>query len=658
MAGAEYAFTGKTTVNLLNLDMLGMKGYKDSTVSGGLFAVSFDKDEGFSATVSSAGYDVSAMRFADAAKSISYYEKAASIKQAANAKGLTDNAAKALMALQSTTSNRDLDSKNKQMYADILSGKTKVEANHDFGNEKEDGNTPTAKTVDNGDGTKTVFLAGGMNDWQHIAVVLSHESERDGLKGTDEQQRQETQRAVITHTLMASQIQSDYGSYSVNASLRNETNVLRTGGAAALANYADANYDSSSDYWKVRVEKGKILADWDGTQDVTLPDRTVIKADKDNGKVSAGKLSEMLFGSTAMQEQLETQFNKAGAVWDGKKNGWTTYKGDGQIISNRPQDYFAVDLTSIVDNSQSFNGKFQGWIEGGMKGTPLADMGGLPDGTFGIANRSRLLDFEAGFIGNMDGSPVDKVNNLRGSLGYSDTVMKLAYLGADKYAEQFNRMHTAFVDHIGNTILPSGVNGVDGGDAIAVYDATPVTVDAQGRTVHAGGDININVPYPDWDFGENITTPFGGRTATANTLDLTPRILGNAGRLTYESGFTFGGKFFTTGLFGGPSHALINDNFASATLSNTKYFDPGTIVGTINHINADNNHLHQELMSDPQRTDAQWFENLFNKTPGNGTQFYRSDLRSAADPNTILRRKYYNIDTIWNNLWKPAKPVN
>ncbi len=81
----EYAISGHTTVNLINTSMFGLKT-KDlktgtlSTMHKGLFAVTFDSEEGVSSTISSAGFDMNLGNIATAMNGLHDITKITSTK--------------------------------------------------------------------------------------------------------------------------------------------------------------------------------------------------------------------------------------------------------------------------------------------------------------------------------------------------------------------------------------------------------------------------------------------------------------------------------------------------------------------------------------------------------------------------------------------------
>ncbi|MDC7124043.1 MAG: M23 family metallopeptidase [Spirochaetales bacterium] len=96
-------------------------------------------------------------------------------------------------------------------------------------------------------------------------VVLQHEASRDGIIGTESEQKAETFLAVKAHTEMALRMaNSGYGVDFINS----DSNLLAdvknyVNGEDAFSNYVDSSYDSSADYWKL-MDNGDLVEDGDG----------------------------------------------------------------------------------------------------------------------------------------------------------------------------------------------------------------------------------------------------------------------------------------------------------------------------------------------------------------------------------------------------------
>jgi hypothetical protein len=93
-----------------------------------------------------------------------------------------------------------------------------------------------------------------MGDLNANAIILQHESYRDGYKTSDNEA--ETIAAVLGHTAMALRMLQDGEDITRNGMLGNDLIAyLGAGGdMAAFARYVLENYDSSGDFWKLTKE--------------------------------------------------------------------------------------------------------------------------------------------------------------------------------------------------------------------------------------------------------------------------------------------------------------------------------------------------------------------------------------------------------------------
>ncbi|WP_020614693.1 hypothetical protein [Sediminispirochaeta bajacaliforniensis] len=115
----------------------------------------------------------------------------------------------------------------------------------------------------NGKGGRDIYLAGngGSKEEQLLAgVLLQHEAYRDGVVGSELEQVEETEAAVIGHTLMADRMRHDYGYGAfVGTEIMGDLAALYGGGEAGISGRA-GGYDSSADYWKLTTD-GRLLND-------------------------------------------------------------------------------------------------------------------------------------------------------------------------------------------------------------------------------------------------------------------------------------------------------------------------------------------------------------------------------------------------------------
>jgi hypothetical protein len=108
----------------------------------------------------------------------------------------------------------------------------------------------------------------------NTAVILGHESYRDGVEGIDN--ITETRQAVLAHTRMAINMSRDGKSLSYNKVLNRDIFEYlkansKNGNKGSFNGYVDENYDSSKDFWKVIVKKdGTYKMEDDHSDDITV----------------------------------------------------------------------------------------------------------------------------------------------------------------------------------------------------------------------------------------------------------------------------------------------------------------------------------------------------------------------------------------------------
>ncbi len=272
----EYAFTGQTSFNLLNLSMFGLEygsmwgAQGTSTLSGGLFSMTLGKD-GAHFAISSAGTDISLGTLYSNAMGIGHIVENSKIENYTQTNG-QENLATSLRLQYGYG-----DSESKTLLDEILSGKTSLAVS----SEKKDG--ATAKTTTDANGNKTVTLYGitadmSVEDMFKAGLVLQHEAHRDGVDNGEVGQLKETVEAVLAHSNMAAQILDDKLYAGALLSLISQDSNLKkdmdafvalaksggdTSGIVEYLTYVDKNYDSSADYWRLTAG-GQLISDGDG----------------------------------------------------------------------------------------------------------------------------------------------------------------------------------------------------------------------------------------------------------------------------------------------------------------------------------------------------------------------------------------------------------
>ena len=124
----------------------------------------------------------------------------------------------------------------------------------------------TARTTSNGVGGRLIQLVNSGNSY-NSAIALGHESYRDGIIGTAEQQGSETLAATTAHTQMALRMLDDGKAVQMTENLDMDITAYKLsqhlGDESIFAGYVAGNYDASADYWKL-MKNGDLVDDDDG----------------------------------------------------------------------------------------------------------------------------------------------------------------------------------------------------------------------------------------------------------------------------------------------------------------------------------------------------------------------------------------------------------
>jgi hypothetical protein len=181
-------------------------------------------------------------------------------------------------------------------------------------------------TVRQDDKTGRLISIEDTGDTNLNAIVLQHESHRDGYETDDNSA--ETLRAVLAHTAMAARMMDNGVELPADEQLVKDLLVYRvTGGnTEAFAKYVSENYDSSGDYWRIIKDKGgkvvKVLDDGEYTT------ATIVEADgseKSTNFQVGGSLSGALanlVGNGMTQQEMNAIMVESGLGYDPAKGGW------------------------------------------------------------------------------------------------------------------------------------------------------------------------------------------------------------------------------------------------------------------------------------------------------------------------------------------------
>ncbi|AHC14397.1 M23 family metallopeptidase [Salinispira pacifica] len=237
--GTDYAITGSTSINLANINGVG------------LFEVNLGRD-GIRGSISSGGYDMSMGTIINSIKGIGTLQTSADI-----GKKFDGDLEVAMRGLSSY----GLDETD-EYFRQLMNGEAEITIADGDGTAltEYDAETQTKRTrIDHaGDGQ----FAG-----IQLGVVLAHEAFRNGIDDGERGQQIETSEAVFGHTVAAGMAAGIYGDSSISQAMLDEVELLReaqrTKDFSKFSAHVAANYDSSKDYWKLTAE-GELINDGDG----------------------------------------------------------------------------------------------------------------------------------------------------------------------------------------------------------------------------------------------------------------------------------------------------------------------------------------------------------------------------------------------------------
>ena len=280
----EFGINGETTVNIVNTSDF-LRNTKLAGVSSGLFALTFGKN-GVHTEISTAGRNYSITEIANTIGGT----KAAGIALRTNAYE-RKNGSGTGTALRSQYGFGD--KKAQQQADDILHGRAELI--------RDNADTVTAggraKTVF--DGKRKVYINGSNFDGTvesalAMGIALQHEAYRDGIAESGAAQQAETVQSVYKHTEMAlrmandgmagkmmngvvsymPELKSDIGNYNryMFAMAQAKGDVAKQRKAyEQYAAYVDGAYDSSGDYWKLKMyADGSHKIIFDGKKELSI----------------------------------------------------------------------------------------------------------------------------------------------------------------------------------------------------------------------------------------------------------------------------------------------------------------------------------------------------------------------------------------------------
>ena len=237
-SAVSFAFTGNATFNILNLTDFGTR------INGGLLELTVGKD-GISSKIGNGGTNISYSNIKSSISGASSLHKNSQINNTGYDKTTLD-ALRSQYGFGDKTAKKQLDS--------IINGDTILKLDAD--------GSEVAQSI-NKNGQKIIHINSSQNEgFIDLGLTLQHEAHRDGIVGDEQSQYIETVNAVAGHTQMALAMAIDklytkdmLNHISSDANLQNDINAYMyaayTGNTGLFADYVNAAYDSSADYWKL-----------------------------------------------------------------------------------------------------------------------------------------------------------------------------------------------------------------------------------------------------------------------------------------------------------------------------------------------------------------------------------------------------------------------
>ena len=364
----EYAFTGQTSFNLLNLSMFGLEygsmwgGSATNTLSGGFLSMTVGQN-GTHFAISSAGTDISLGTLYSNAMGIGHVVENSKIENYTQTNG-QENLATSLRIQYGYG-----DSESKTLLDEILSGKTSLAVS----SEKKDG--ATAQTTTDTNGNKTVTLYGISSDMSveemfKAGLVLQHEAHRDGVDNGEVGQLKETVEAVLAHSNMAVKILDDelyagalVSLISQNSNLKKDMEAFvalaqsgeDTSAFAEFLTYVDENYDSSADYWRIITDENGRVIDVKDDKDyenlnVYDKDGNLIRTVEKDGTSFVQQVINAA-GSTQTWDEVNNAMAEEYGLSYKKDTGWYAVNDKGMYTESSVTDGLKTLADYVVNNN-------------------------------------------------------------------------------------------------------------------------------------------------------------------------------------------------------------------------------------------------------------------------------------------------------------------
>ncbi|WP_303921435.1 M23 family metallopeptidase [Treponema berlinense] len=587
---AEYALTGQTSFNLLNLSQ-----FSDNRLNSGLVELKIGK-QGAKLALGTGGTDINYSTLNSAFSGAMDFRK--NIQIEAYSRSNSMNGVQTSLRLQHGFGGES----EQKLLEEILSGKTKIAFS-----QEENGR---ARTEFDGN-SKTVILNASLQDLSvedqfKLGIILSHESFRDGITDNSDGQKLETVSAVYGHTIFAEKIASDSAYRNVmtgilssdsdfSRNLRSDFEAVYSGNPEKLKDYVEKNYDSSADYWKL-TSNGDI--EYDGRTNLTDEFGNVLHKSDATGLESS--LVEILCGKNATAEQKKQVQDLMAEVF--------SHRLEGNAPENRDKWYWNGSVTK-----ENMGKKIEA------------------EKVFGDYSDTIATQAFARYYDDVTSYMVGEYLNLDMGNSMPSSVQNRKIPSSQKARQRIKDLCNAKIQFLQNQS--------------ALVDTLNVTVSTAFKEVdlkhyfkyanlHFGIDLATGENRQDNIEGKKIFSGFSGRVSTVTDLKTSPK---DGNGIYIEYGYGFEGKFISTGYKGEYLHMK-----EKSTLSVGEVIGADTTIGFVGNTGtaSEGPHLHYTTFTEKNTYRSDLMGSLMfganamkdnminsteNKTVYNPTAFYEAN---------------------------------
>ncbi len=597
----DFAFTGNTTFNVLNLaDLKGLSVNANS----GLVEMHAGKG-GISFSLGTKGTDIGRTNLNLGFNGLSLYSLNKKIENTAD----TSSIPLAATSLRSLSGFGGVE--ENKLLENILNGKTRLALSGD--------DSYFAKTVADSAGL-TIYVSGYKNEMSReeqlqLGIILSHESFRNGI--TDNKQIEETLESVAGHTRFAQNMKND------SLYTQSVENILSDGSSFGILLKKDLeyfknvkenpkefvlhviqNYDSSADYWKL-LENGNIA--FDGK--THLYDEAGNILYEANAKGLESSLVEILLGGKeATAVQLEEIRNMMAEVFE--------HYVVGEDKDNKDNWYWNAEVLEQNKKSEGLSGEkvFEKFGNTIVSQAFARYFDGSAD---------RVLQFLYGNSENFNAGNVES----RAVSGSS--IVRFIDLVCEK--NNFYKNLTSFVKSSDAVITGNFRDKVEG--AYANYNGEHFGIDIGGKNIE----------------GQEIFAGINGRVVSSGSTERD----GNS--LYIEYGYEFEGQFVSSGLKGEYLHMQ-----EKSLLKRGERVSASDIVGKVGNTGTASTgpHLHYSIFTEIKNGKS-WYSKsvgsmLFGQNGLNDSMTNNTGTKTVFNPSEL----YENSKTAGKNQNGQKKDSN